>query len=151
MHCWKVPLLPGVVREAEVAFDNVFEESDGKGVDELEDHVAENRAHRIESLVSLADVCQSCFIQQNPLHNKDRNLLRGTKGGMVVNLEEILSSKLKSRTATRGRTYSFGELAASLHDTKAERDDLGREQECDNIRVVVLQEQKENKETSAAN
>lgn len=79
-HFWKrkkkALLLPGVVREAEVAFNDVFEESDGKGVNELEDHVAEDRTNRIESLVCLADICQSCFIQQNPLHNKNRNLLR---------------------------------------------------------------------------
>lgn len=47
------PDAPEVVREAQVATDDVLEEADGLGLDELLDHVGEDCADGVEALVGL--------------------------------------------------------------------------------------------------
>lgn len=75
-------------------------------LDELCDHVAQDGADRVESLVGGADICQADIIQQDLLDDKDGHRL--------------------------------AQLRARLHDTQAEGDDLGGEQEVDDVRRVVL-------------
>lgn len=54
--------VPGVVRETEVALDNVLQQTDGKGIDQLVHHVAQDGSNCIESLVGLTDVRESHVI-----------------------------------------------------------------------------------------
>lgn len=75
-------------------------------LNKLINHVGQDGADGVESLVSLADVLQAQVVEQDLLHNEDCD--------------------------------SLAELTARLHDTKAEWDDLGCEQEVDNLAAVVL-------------
>lgn len=70
-------------------------------IHQLSDHVREHGTHSIEALVRLADVLQSHIIQQDLLHDEDRD--------------------------------SLAQLRARLHNTKAEGDDLGGEEEVDDL------------------
>ena len=49
----------------------MLEETDGLRFDQLIDHVAENRSHGIEPLISVADIGQSCFVEEDLLDDKD--------------------------------------------------------------------------------
>jgi hypothetical protein len=53
------------------ATHNVLEKADGLLFDKLVDHVAENCADRIETLIRLANVGQADIIQQYLLHDED--------------------------------------------------------------------------------
>jgi hypothetical protein len=75
-------------------------------VNKLSDHITENGANSVESLVGLADVLQSHVIEQDLLDDEDSN--------------------------------GLAELRSSLHDTEAKRNDLGSEEEVDNLCRVVL-------------
>lgn len=75
-------------------------------VDQLSDHVAEDGANGVETLVCLADILQTHVVKQNLLNDENGD--------------------------------GFAELGASLHNTKAERDDLCGEKEVDDLRGVVL-------------
>ena len=75
-------------------------------VNELSDHITENGANSVESLVDLADVLQSHVVEQDLLDDEDSN--------------------------------GLAELRSSLHDTEAERNDLGGEEEVDDFCRVVL-------------
>lgn len=63
-----------VVRQAEVALDDVLQQTDSKSVDKLVNHVAENSTDSIEALIGLADVSQAHVVQENTLNNEDSNL-----------------------------------------------------------------------------
>ena len=88
----------------------MLEQSDGLALDELVDHVGQNRPDRVETLVRLADVGEPEVVEQDLLDNEDGDRL--------------------------------GQLRPSLHDPQTERDDLGRQQKVDHVRVVVLLEMK---------
>ena len=82
------------------------------------DHVAEDCAYSIETLISLADVLQSKVVQKNLLHNKNGN--------------------------------SLAQLAAGLHDAKAKRNNLGGQEEVDDLAAVVLDKGADDAERSEA-
>jgi len=84
----------------------MLQQPDSLGIDELGDHVAQDRADRVESLVGVADVSQPCLVEEDLLDDEDRHRL--------------------------------GELRAGLHDTEAERNDFGGQQEVNDGRVVIL-------------
>jgi hypothetical protein len=75
-------------------------------VNELSDHITENGANSVESLVGLTDVLQSHVIEQDLLNDEDSN--------------------------------GLAELRSSLHDTEAERNDLGGQEEIDDFCRVIL-------------
>ena len=88
------------------ATDDVLEQTDRLLFDELRDHVAEDRSHRVESLVGGADVREPHVVEENLLHDKDGNRL--------------------------------AQLGASFHDPKAQRDDLRRQEEIDDLGGIIL-------------
>jgi len=67
--------LPWVVRETEITFYNMLQQTDGQSVDQLVDHVAKHSADSVEALIRLANVSQAHVVQQDPLHNKDGDLV----------------------------------------------------------------------------
>jgi hypothetical protein len=64
---------PEVVAEAEVAAHDVLEEADRLRLDELVDHVAEDGADGVEALVRVADVREPGLVEQDLLHDEDRD------------------------------------------------------------------------------
>lgn len=128
----------GVVRQAEVALDNVFEQTNSKSVDKLMNHVAENGADSVEALIGLTDVCQAHVVQENALNNKDSNLERRKKYAEQICKETaVLHIHVINRWSNH-KTYCLGQLASGLHDAETEGNDLGREQKSDHFSVVVL-------------
>ena len=87
-------------------------------VNELSDHITENGANSVESLVGLADVLQSHVVEQDLLDDEDSN--------------------------------GLAELRSSLHDTEAERNDLGGEEEVDDFCRVVLDQSADDTKRSQA-
>jgi len=64
---------PHVVAESQVASDYVLEKSDGLGLDELVDHIAEDRADGVKAFVGVADVREASFVKENLLNDEDGN------------------------------------------------------------------------------
>lgn len=62
---------PHVIGQAKVTPDNVLEQADSLGLNELGDHVAEDGADGIKALVSLTDVGQAHFVKENLLDDED--------------------------------------------------------------------------------
>lgn len=75
-------------------------------LDELLDHVREDRPDGVEPLVRLADVAESYLVEEDLLDDEDGD--------------------------------RFRQLRTRLHDPKAEGDDFGREEEVDDVAVIVL-------------
>ena len=59
----------------------MFEEADGLGLDELIDHVAEDGADGKEALVCVADVGEPGLVEEDLLHNEDRDGLGEFRAG----------------------------------------------------------------------
>lgn len=53
----------------------MLQQTDGQSVDQLVDHVAKHSADSVEALIRLANVSQAHVVQQDPLHNKDGDLV----------------------------------------------------------------------------
>jgi hypothetical protein len=53
----------------------VLEEANGLLLNQLVDHVAENGADCVETLVGLADVCEPNIVQEDLLYDEDGNSL----------------------------------------------------------------------------
>lgn len=53
----------------------MLQESDGLRFDQLRYHVAEDRAHSVETFVCVADISQACFIKQNLLDDENGDSL----------------------------------------------------------------------------
>lgn len=98
-----------VVAKAEVASDDVLEETNGARLLDSGYHVGQDRANGIEALVSLAHVRETDVVEEDLLYDEDGDGL--TK------------------------------LGTSLHDSKAQRDDLCAEEKSDDLRVVRLFDQ----------
>lgn len=79
----------------------MLEEPHGLLFHQLRDHIAQNRPDRIKSLIRSANVCKTNIIEQDFLHNEDRDRL--------------------------------AKLGPGFHDTKAQRDNLCREEKVDDI------------------
>lgn len=75
-------------------------------LNELINHVTQDRAHSVKPLVRLTDVAQAHLVEQNFLHDKDGDRL--------------------------------AQLGARFHDSEAEGNDFRREEEVDDVRIVVL-------------
>ena len=71
-------------------------------LDELRDHIAEHRAHSVETLVGSTYVVQSMIVEEDLLDNEDSD--------------------------------SLAELRSRLHDPKAKWNDLGCQEEVNDIR-----------------
>ena len=68
MEAWNSP---EIVAEPQVAAHDVLEQAHGLCLDELVDHVAENHANGVETLVSVADVSEARVVQKDLLNNED--------------------------------------------------------------------------------
>jgi hypothetical protein len=64
------------------AAHNVLQKSDRLLLDQLSDHVAEDSAHGIESLVCGTNVRQADVIEKNLLHNENGNGLAKFRAGL---------------------------------------------------------------------
>jgi hypothetical protein len=53
----------------------MFEKADRLGLNKLIDHIAENGPNSVEAFISVADISQSCLVEQNLLDNKYGNSL----------------------------------------------------------------------------
>jgi len=73
---------PRVVTQPKVATDDVFEESDRLRLDELVDHVAEDGADGKEALVSVANIGQPRFVEQDLLDDEDGDRLGEFRAGL---------------------------------------------------------------------
>lgn len=51
----------------------MLQKSDCLGFDELVDHVAQDSTDGVEALVSMADVCEACFVEEDLLDDEDRH------------------------------------------------------------------------------
>jgi hypothetical protein len=60
----------------------VFEEADGLGLDELVDHVAEDGADGKEALVGVTDVGEPGLVEEDLLHDEDRDSLGEFRAGL---------------------------------------------------------------------
>jgi len=60
-----------VVAQSEVTSDNVLEQPDSLSFYQLGDHVAEDGAHGVETLIRMADIRQTRLVQKNLLDDKD--------------------------------------------------------------------------------
>ena len=96
----------------------MFQQANSLLLDELIDHVAENRTDGVETLIGLADIRKANVVKENLLNNEDCN--------------------------------RFAELRASLHDAKAERNDLRGQEEVDHIGGIVFDEGADDAEGSEA-
>lgn len=72
---------PRVVAQPEVATDDVFEESDRLGFDELVDHVAEDGTDGEKAFVSVTDIGEPGLVEEDLLHDEDRDGLREFRAG----------------------------------------------------------------------
>lgn len=72
---------PRVVAQPEVATDDVFEEADRLGLDELVDHVAEDGADGEKAFVSVTNVGKSGLIEEDLLHDEDCDRFRKFRAG----------------------------------------------------------------------
>ena len=54
----------------------MLEQADGLGLHELVDHVAQNGANGVEPLISMTDVRQPGFVEEDLLDNEDSNRFR---------------------------------------------------------------------------
>lgn len=72
---------PRVVAQSKVATDDVLEESDRLGLDELVDHVAKYGANGEESLVGMTDVGEPGLVEKDLLHDEDRDRLGKLRAG----------------------------------------------------------------------
>ena len=68
--------VPQVVAQAKIAADDMLEQADRLSLDKLIDHVAQDSADRVESLVGVADVRQAGLVQEDLLDNEDGDRLR---------------------------------------------------------------------------
>jgi hypothetical protein len=57
------------------ATNDMLEQADSLLLNKLIHHVAKHSADSIEALISLADVCKACIIEQDLLNDKDCNSL----------------------------------------------------------------------------
>jgi hypothetical protein len=73
--CSKRLARPRVVAQPKIATNDMFEESDRLGLDELVDHVAEDGTDGEEALVGVTDVGEPGFVKEDLLHNEDRDRL----------------------------------------------------------------------------
>ncbi len=97
---------PKTISIPKEAAHDVLEQPDCLLLDELSDHVAEDSAHSIETLIRRTNIRQANVIEKNLLHDENRDGLTKFRSG--------------------------------LHNTKAERNDLGGEEEVDDVRRVIL-------------
>ncbi|TYZ59461.1 hypothetical protein PybrP1_002457 [[Pythium] brassicae (nom. inval.)] len=67
---------PDIVREAQVAPDDVLEQARRRRLDEHADHLAEHGADCVEALGRVANVREPHLVQQDLLHNERRHLWR---------------------------------------------------------------------------
>ena len=72
---------PRVVAQPEVATDDVFEESDRLGLDELVDHVAGDGADGEKAFVSVTDVGETGLVEEDLLHDEDCDRLGKFRAG----------------------------------------------------------------------
>ena len=79
----------------------MLEKSGGLLLHKLRNHVAQDRADRVEPLICCANIVQPMVVKKDLLHNE--------------------------------YSYGLAELGAGLHDSEAERDDFGGEEEVDDI------------------
>lgn len=75
----KVQLEASLPKEAA---DNVLEQPHSLLLNELRNHVAQDRAHGIESLISGADICETNVVEKDLLHYKDRHRLAQLGAGL---------------------------------------------------------------------
>ena len=64
-----------VVAQPKIATDDMFEESNRLGLDELVDHIAENGTDGEEALVGVTDVGEPGLVKEYLLHDEDRDRL----------------------------------------------------------------------------
>ena len=74
--------VPEVVAEAQVAAHDVLEEAHGLRLDELVHHVREHRADGVEALVGVADVREAGLVEEDLLHDEDRDGLGELGAGL---------------------------------------------------------------------
>ena len=79
--CPKRLARPRVVAQPKVATDDVFEKSDGLGLDELVDHVAEDRTDGEKAFVSVTDIGEAGLVEKDLLHDEDRDRLGKLRAG----------------------------------------------------------------------
>jgi hypothetical protein len=84
----------------------MLQQPHGLAIDQRRHHIAQHGPDGIEPLVRLTDVLQPQVVEQNLLHDENRDRL--------------------------------GQFRSSLHDAQAQWDDLGREEEVDHVRIVIL-------------
>ena len=85
---------------------NMLQQPHSLLVHELSNHITQNGPYRVKPFVCLANILQAHIIQQDLLHDEDRDCL--------------------------------AEFAAGLHDTEAEGDDFGGEEEVYHFGAVVF-------------
>jgi hypothetical protein len=86
----------------------MLEQANSLLLHKLIDHVTEDGANSVETLIGLANVCETDIVKENLLNDEDSD--------------------------------SLAKLGTSLHDTQAQRNDLGGQEEVDNLGGVVLDE-----------
>jgi len=79
--CPKRLARPRVVAQPKVATDDVFEKSDGLGLDELVDHVAEDGTDGEKAFVSVTDIGEASLVEKDLLHDEDRDRLGKLRAG----------------------------------------------------------------------
>lgn len=69
----------------------------------------------------------------------------------LVSLADVLQTEVVQQDFLHDENrHRLAQLAAGLHDAQAQRDDLGREQEVDNVGAVVLDERADHAERRQA-
>jgi len=71
--CPKRLARPRVVTQSKIATNDMFEESDRLGFDELVDHVAEDRADGEEAFVGVTNIGEPGLVEEDLLDDEDRN------------------------------------------------------------------------------
>lgn len=70
-----------VVAQPKIATDDMFEEPNRLGLDELVDHVAEDGTNGEEALVGVTDVGEPGLVKEDLLHDEDRDGLGKLRAG----------------------------------------------------------------------
>lgn len=98
----------------------------------------ENHSNMGEAFISLTDVCQTRVVQENLLEDKGRNLkCKMTTRRRAPSLLMLLFIHWSS-DCRQTVEYRFRELAAGLHDTKAQGDDLCCQKEVDYFLLICF-------------
>jgi hypothetical protein len=72
---------PRVVAQAKITTDDVFEQADCRSLDELIHHVAKDGADSKEALISVTDIGEPGLVEEDLLHDEDRDGLGEFRAG----------------------------------------------------------------------